>query len=386
MSYQLIKLTELDNLDRLAAHIEQALTKASKFDEEEEKYLEEFKQKSSQYLKSQSYEALIELLFQAKKNLKLDQKYLNSISAITSYLITASPKQEATLKKYQTVLEAEESHASNVLIQYGIVFNGLDSLPKIQYSLLLYIIAYSKKNDKIGVLNTTFTDIDTITKNWNLTNNEKKKLLSHIVDALDKSIKQDFRCQIVLKYFQSFEFQDKQDDETLKKYIHLLLNYGQVLSEYGSIFETNGLKHLQKSNPVLFQIFSFFITGDVKGFEDFKKSNPNGLKDNNIVEEEYLEKVRVQSISRFAKSGELISYQQFAQNLHINIEDVENWVILAITSKIIDAQIDQYNQIIYVKANYGKYLDKKEWISMNDQLKVIMEKIKSYLESADKLA
>lgn len=56
-------------------------------------------------------------------------------------------------------------------------------------------------------------------------------------------------------------------------------------------------------------MFSFFITGDVAGFQSFKKSNADALKNIGLPEEEYLEKVRVQSISRFAKSGELISYQ-----------------------------------------------------------------------------
>ena len=50
----------------------------------------------------------------------------------------------------------------------GILFNGLEGLAKIQYSLLMYIIDFSKKNERLGVLNSTFADIDSITKNWNL--------------------------------------------------------------------------------------------------------------------------------------------------------------------------------------------------------------------------
>jgi len=47
MSYSLIRLTEFDNLDRFAASIENSLTKAGKFDEEEAEYLEKFKTDSA---------------------------------------------------------------------------------------------------------------------------------------------------------------------------------------------------------------------------------------------------------------------------------------------------------------------------------------------------
>ena len=85
--------------------------------------------------------------------------------------------------------------ASDVFLfqkRLGILFNGLEGLAKIQYGLLLYIIEFSQKNERLGVLNSTFADIDSITKNWNLPPKQHRILLARIIDVLEKSTKYKF--------------------------------------------------------------------------------------------------------------------------------------------------------------------------------------------------
>ncbi|EGR31548.1 pci domain protein [Ichthyophthirius multifiliis] len=311
MSYQLIQIFELENISRLSTYIEQTLTRQGTYDENKQVYLEQFKEQTNNYLQKKDYISVLELLFDARLKFRLDNKFLQTIPALTSYFIqqcNQKEKKEELLQAFIHLNDKETQYSINQKLNlYGILFNGLDKESNIQLELFKEIINFSKKHDKLSVLNNSLVNLDEITQGWKISNDKKQGLYQHIINVLDKQKYQELKCKLIIKYLQSFNSINNEENEFSKKQILYLILQGQILSEYNNIFESQGMQYLEKSNSDLYQIFSFFITGDVQGYLNFKNQKPNAIKSLNINEDQYSEKVRVQSIGRITKSGEIIT-------------------------------------------------------------------------------
>lgn len=59
--------------------------------------------------------------------------------------------------------------------------------------------------------------------------------------------------------------------------------------------------------------------------------------------------MRILSIASLGSEYSEIPYSTITKSLHINENEVESWVILAINENIIEAKIDQLKNIIKIK-------------------------------------
>jgi len=63
-----------------------------------------------------------------------------------------------------------------------------------------------------------------------------------------------------------------------------------------------------------------------------------------------------------------MKFSELADLLDINVDDVEEWAIMAINNDIIDARIDQINEEIVIKTSRLRQLNNDEWLKIKGKI------------------
>ncbi|KAI3665813.1 hypothetical protein L6452_44448 [Arctium lappa] len=88
-----------------------------------------------------------------------------------------------------------------------------------------------------------------------------------------------------------------------------------------------------------------------------------------LVHEDCIAKMRLMSMMDLAsdESGQ-IPYRLIKDTLQIEDDEVEPWVVKAITAKLIDCKIDQMNQVIRVSRYTERVFGPRQWQALREKL------------------
>ena len=92
------------------------------------------------------------------------------------------------------------------------------------------------------------------------------------------------------------------------------------------------------------------FTGEkLESFDSFNEKYPDYLVSVSLSPEECLKKIRLLSLTTLAAENNELPYSQIAKTLNVDLDQVESWVISAISAELIDAKIDQLKQIVLIQ-------------------------------------
>lgn len=83
-----------------------------------------------------------------------------------------------------------------------------------------------------------------------------------------------------------------------------------------------------------------------------------------------LQKMRILSLTALAvtaPAGE-VSYEQIQESLQVPAEEVESWVVQAISQKILDAKMDQQRRMVMVTRKTYRSFGTPEWQQLQSRL------------------
>ncbi|GBG29870.1 Eukaryotic translation initiation factor 3 subunit M [Hondaea fermentalgiana] len=133
---------------------------------------------------------------------------------------------------------------------------------------------------------------------------------------------------------------------------------------FGSVKDLEG-------NPeyaTLYKLLHVFAAEDLEAFAQFKSSNPGFIEGLGLSEDTCLHNMHLLTLASLAAKNESVTYDQIATDLKISRDDVEEWVIDAITSKLIDAKMDQLNQSIVINRGSQRLLSDDQWVDAQQKL------------------
>ncbi|GFY84860.1 proteasome component (PCI) domain protein [Actinidia rufa] len=124
-----------------------------------------------------------------------------------------------------------------------------------------------------------------------------------------------------------------------------------------------------KYTSLVYQLLKIFLTQRLDAYLDFDAANSTLLKSYGLVHEDCIAKMRLMSLVDLAsaESGQ-ISYALIKDTLRINDDEVEMWVVKAITAKLIDCKMDQMNEIVIVSRCTERVFGQRQWQSLRSKL------------------
>ncbi|KAL0431781.1 UNVERIFIED_CONTAM: Eukaryotic translation initiation factor 3 subunit M [Sesamum radiatum] len=220
----------------------------------------------------------------------------------------------------------------------------------------------------------SFKKMDNFLREWNLGVKDQRDLFLTVANILKdskSSAKDSFN--FLVKYLETFSGGDALTvAEAKEEAVHTVIEFVKAPDMFqGDLLDMPAITQLEKDAKyaLVYQLLKIFLTQRLDAYLDFHSSNPNFLESYGLVHEDCVAKMRLISLVDLGNSGSgQIPYSLIKDTLQIEENEVEPWVVKAITAKLIDCRIDQINQVVLVSRCTERVFGLHEWESLRSKL------------------
>merc|ERR1712139_133807 len=139
--------------------------------------------------------------------------------------------------------------------------------------------------------------------------------------------------------------------------------------QFDDILALDAVKQCAKGkNQSLVDLCKLFLNGDVKDLDAFHKKNQAVFKDHDLNFEEAMAKMRLLTLATKVHGKSEITLKEVADALEESEDNVERWVVRALSEGVIDGRIDQLNHKVLVKSAFQREFGKAEWAFLDSKL------------------
>lgn len=151
--------------------------------------------------------------------------------------------------------------------------------------------------------------------------------------------------------------------------------------QFDDILALDTVQALKKSKQdELVTLCTIFLSGSVNDLRDFQKKNPKVFEQYDLSFTDAMSKIRLLTLATLAHGRSEISLAEVATALEESEDNVERWVVRAISEGVIDGRIDQLNHKVLVKSSYQRKFEKDEWAFLDSKLNSWIENLESVIK------
>lgn len=187
-------------------------------------------------------------------------------------------------------------------------------------------------------------------------------------------------------------YKDKIDDEALsiarEAAVYAIRDPIDLFSTQKRILSLPALSALQKSKKTsaLYDLLKIFMEGKLQDYRDF-----TAMPDKSTVfaafgldEDACARNMCLLSLVSLASEHEEIPYSAVASTLSVGEDDVERWVIRAVSSGLMEAKMDQLRRVVLVERCAVRRFGPAEWTAMKRRLDKWKANVRGVMEALEK--
>ncbi|XWS44413.1 hypothetical protein CRYUN_Cryun15aG0043300 [Craigia yunnanensis] len=220
----------------------------------------------------------------------------------------------------------------------------------------------------------SFKKIDSFLKEWNIGVKDQRNLFLTIANVLkeNKSSGKD-SFKFLNKYLATFSGEDSYTmSEAKEEAVHTVIEFVKAPDMFQcDLLDMPAVGQLEKDAKyaLVYQLLKIFLTQRLDAYLEFQAANSTLMKSYGLVHEDCITKMRLMSLVDLGsnESGQ-VPYALIKDTLRINDDEVELWVVRAITAKLIDCKMDQMNQVVIVSRCTERLFGQHQWQSLRSKL------------------
>ncbi|XP_062225062.1 uncharacterized protein LOC133923809 [Phragmites australis] len=224
----------------------------------------------------------------------------------------------------------------------------------------------------------SFKNIDSFVSDWGIGNLEQRELFLAVTKILkdQKGMSKEF-FNFLNKYLATFKGSDDDSDtigDAKEEAVAAIIEFVKSPTLFQcDLLNMPAIAQLEKDEKyqLVYELLKIFLTQRLDSYLEFQTANATLLKDYGLVHEECITKMRLMSLLDLSSrcSGD-IPYSAITDVLRINDDEVEYWIVKAITYKILDCKVDQLNQTVVVSRHTERIFGMPQWQGLRTKLGV----------------
>lgn len=248
------------------------------------------------------------------------------------------------------------------------------------------IIGYADRTKQYEVLQADVKTLEKLCAQWNVAPSEQQALLLALSEALSHAgeARADDAQSVLLSFLATFKVGDdlgavaKQAVQGAVGAIRRPLT-----SRHFAVLDLAPVDHLQnvKAHAPLFELLKIFCTGTLPDYAAFYAKNPKACTASGLTHAENEENMRLLTLSSLAAENESVSYVAVAKALQVEVGAVEEWVVKGITSKLIDAKMDQLHSTIVINRGSQRVFNQEQWAQLGKKLHSWRSSVRNLLQT-----
>ncbi|KAJ7974295.1 Eukaryotic translation initiation factor 3 subunit M [Quillaja saponaria] len=215
----------------------------------------------------------------------------------------------------------------------------------------------------------SFKHIDSFLKDWNIGIVEQRELylaISNILkDNKSPSLARD-SFKFLTKYLATFSGEDANTiSEAKEEAVHAIIEFVKSPDMFQcDLLDMPAIAQLEKDAKyaLVYDLLKIFLIQRLDSYLEFHAANSTSLKNYGLVHEECITKMRLMSLVDLVSDGSgQIPYALIRDTLQLNDDEVELWVVKAITAKLINCKLDQMNEVVIVSRRTDRVFGQHHW-------------------------
>ncbi|KZV46852.1 eukaryotic translation initiation factor 3 subunit M [Dorcoceras hygrometricum] len=220
----------------------------------------------------------------------------------------------------------------------------------------------------------SFKKMDSFLREWNLGVKDQRNLfltVTNILKETKSSAKDSFK--FLIKYLATFSGEDASTlNEAKEEAVRAIIEFLKAPDMFQSDLHDMPVVAQLENDPkysLVYQLLKIFVTQRLDAYLDFHAKNPTFLTSYGLVHEDCVTKMRLLSLVDLStnESGRA-PYSLIKETLKIEGNEVELWVVKAITAKLMDCRIDQMNQVVIVSRYTERDFGHQQWQALRSKL------------------
>ncbi|KAG5399270.1 hypothetical protein IGI04_021084 [Brassica rapa subsp. trilocularis] len=289
---------------------------------------------------------------------KMSEKDLECTYTIICSLVKNSNSPEDVLEMVKAISsKVVQQPNDKASLRLKILFNLYNLLdhPYARFQVYMKSLTLAVEGKVTEYVVPSFKKIDNFLKEWNVDTKDQRELFLAIANVLreNKSLVNE-SLKFLTKYLATFSNEDAQVlGEAKEEAVRAVIEFVKASSIFQcDLLDLPAVAQLEKDTKYapVYQLLKIFLTQRLNAYSEFKAANSECLQSYGLVDEDCVTKMRLLSLVDLAsdESGK-IPYTSIKDTLQVKEEEVELWIVKAITAKLIDCKMDQMNQVVIVR-------------------------------------
>ncbi|KAJ9173178.1 hypothetical protein P3X46_016341 [Hevea brasiliensis] len=310
-------------------------------------------------------------------NSKVSEKDLECIFTVICNLVSKSESPDEQLEMAKLLCgKIIQQPTDKPALRLKILFNLYNLLENTYsrfyvYMKVLNLAASGKVTEHVIP---SFKKIDSFLKEWNLEVKDQRDLflgISNVLRESKSSGKDSFK--FLTKYLATFSGEDAYAmGEAKEEAVRTIIEFVKAPDMFQcDLLDMPAVGQLEKDAKyaLVYQLLKIFLTQRLDAYLEFQAANSALLKSYGLVHEDCIAKMRLMSLVDLASDGSgRVPYTLIKDTLRINDDEVELWVVKAITAKLINCKMDQMSQVVLVSSCAERVFGQHQWLALRLKL------------------
>lgn len=299
------------------------------------------------------------------------------------------------IAKEQTVVQSlvdnlsQHKNAPLVLRVFVSVFNLLRPVAS-KFQVLTATLKYAVENNSANLVVNFQTHIPTWIDTWALPVEQQRELLLLMSEALFAEAQDSEALSLLAQYLTTFSEERVYPQEVVSVAVKAVTKAIKApiafYKDRNALFKTMaGHTTTDATLLKLIELLRIVCGGTVEGYLSFYGSNKDLFTQYDLSHETSLKSMRLLGLcllaARNSTTQHVLTYADIAACLEVSEdEEVEEWVVEAISHGLMDASMDQLNKSIVISRCVQVSFEKEQWMHLQQKLKVWRGNLTSVLE------
>ncbi|CDF38303.1 Translation initiation factor eIF3, subunit M [Chondrus crispus] len=251
-----------------------------------------------------------------------------------------------------------------------------------RFSLLVSTISLATKIRMVSkIVDTVLPKIDAFMRQWDRDVPEKRLMYKVSYEALRSDHRMEQAFAFNVKHLELYNGAAEEEflsveDATIDVIVQAVRL--EKLYRFDTLLELDAVKRfgrLQADHKLLFELISIFVRHDLAVFTDFRAKNEALLAKYEIDVAVAEKKMRLLTFASLGIDSQDLTYGMIAKALQISEDEVEDWVIRAIGSGLVDAKINQLTSSVSIYRSTQRMFTREEWQPLSERINIWKENI-----------
>jgi len=329
--------------------------------------------------------AVIPLYARVEEKVQEVEGFLAIVMSLLLLLEEEAHLEKSTMKLCELFSGGDNHKELRLRLLMWLYNTFLQATLPVKYAIFKRILSYAAKQALFEQIVPYLDYLDNWMVDWNLAPDEQGRLFLEVSGYMRDIGKKLEAFNYLKRYVQlsqgSKDLSSKAIETASIQLVKDAITLPMVL-QVDDVLALDAVKALRKGKQKeLVGLLDVFLSGTFDDLRKFHDKNKAMFKEHpDLSYEDVTSKVRLLTLATLAQGKSEVPLADVAKALQEEPDQVEKWVVKAISEDVIDGRIDQLNSRVLVKSNFQRKFGKEEWLFLDDKLSTWVDNLENLIK------